>query len=69
MKRTFAVAALAALVLSGCSGLKDALSAHTDWVARASSTELTVTQLATLLGKSRAPVRKHDRKIDRQRLG
>lgn len=58
MKRTFAVAALAALVLSSCSGLRDALTAHTDWVARAGSTELTVTQLATLIGKSRAPVTK-----------
>jgi parvulin-like peptidyl-prolyl isomerase len=58
MKRTFAVAAIAALVLSACSGLKDALNAHTDWVARASSTELTVTQLANLLGKSRAPITK-----------
>lgn len=58
MKRTFAVAALAALALSACSGLKDALNAHTDWVARAGSTELSVTQLATLLGKSRAPTTK-----------
>ncbi|MDP9204394.1 MAG: peptidylprolyl isomerase [Gemmatimonadota bacterium] len=58
MKRTFAVAAIAALTLSACSGLRDALSAHTDWVARAGSTELTVTQLAALLGKSRAPIRK-----------
>ena len=56
MKRTFAVAAFAALALSACSGLKDALNAHTDWVARAGSTELTVTQLANLLGKSRAPI-------------
>ena len=58
MKRTLAVAAVAALALSACSGLKDALSAHTDWVARAGSTELTVNQEATLLGKSRAPVTK-----------
>jgi hypothetical protein len=58
MKRTFAVAALAALVLSACSGLKDALNAHTDWVARAGDTELSVTQLANLLGKSRAPITK-----------
>src|SRR5215210_2315871 len=58
MKRTFVVAALAALALSACSGLKDALNAHTDWVARAGSTELTVAQLANLLGKSRAPVTK-----------
>ena len=75
MKRTFAVAAIAALTLSACSGLKDALSAHTDWVARAASTELTVTQLATLLGKSRAPVRKDIAKsianvwVDYQLLG
>lgn len=58
MKRTFVVAAVAALVLSACSGLKDALSAHTDWVARGEDTELTVNQLATLLGKSRAPITK-----------
>jgi PPIC-type peptidyl-prolyl cis-trans isomerase-like protein len=58
MKRTFAIAAAAALILSACSGLKDALNAHTDWVARAGSADLSVTRLATLLGKSRAPVRK-----------
>jgi parvulin-like peptidyl-prolyl isomerase len=75
MKRTYAVAAIAALTLSACSGLRDALSAHTDWVARASSTELTVTQLANLLGKSRAPIRKDIAKsianvwVDYQLLG
>jgi hypothetical protein len=75
MKRTFAVAAIAALTVSACSGLKDALSAHTDWVARAGSTELTVTQLASLLGKSRAPIRKDIAKsianvwVDYQLLG
>jgi hypothetical protein len=58
MKRIFAVAAFAALALSACSGLRDALTAHTDWVARAGSTELSVTQLATLLGRSRAPTTK-----------
>lgn len=58
MKRTIALAAVAAFSLSACSGLKDALSAHTDWVARAGSAELTVVKLANLLGKSRAPVRK-----------
>jgi parvulin-like peptidyl-prolyl isomerase len=58
MKRTFAVAAIAALTLSACSGLKDALTAHTDWVARAGGAELSVKQLATFIGKSRAPVRK-----------
>ena len=75
MKRTFAVAAIAALMLSACSGLRDALSAHTDWVGRAGSTELTVTQLANLLGKSRAPIRKDIAKsianvwVDYQLLG
>ena len=58
MKRTFAIAAAAALTLSACSNLKDALNAHTSWVARAGGAELTVTRLATLLGKSRAPIRK-----------
>ena len=58
MKRTFAIAAAAALILSSCSGLKDALNAHTDWVARAGGADLSVTRLATLLGKSRAPIRK-----------
>lgn len=75
MKRTFAFAATAAFTISACSGLKDALSAHTDRLARAGSTELTVTQLATLLGKSRAPVRKDIAKsianvwVDYQLLG
>jgi len=58
MKRNIALAAVAAFTLSACSGLKDALNAHTDWVARAGSAELSVTKLANLLGKSRAPVRK-----------
>src|SRR6266571_3822903 len=58
MNRNFVFAAAAAFTLSACSGLRDALNAHTDWVARAGSAELTVTKLATLLGKSRAPIRK-----------
>jgi parvulin-like peptidyl-prolyl isomerase len=75
MKRTFAIAAAAAFTLSACSGLKDALNAHTDWVARAGSADLSVTRLATLLGKSRAPIRKDIAKsisnvwIDYQLLG
>ncbi|HEV2018561.1 MAG TPA: peptidylprolyl isomerase [Gemmatimonadaceae bacterium] len=75
MKRTFAIAAAAAFTLSACSGLKDALNAHTSWVARAGSAELTVTRLATLLGKSRAPIRKDIAKsianvwVDYQLLG
>jgi hypothetical protein len=55
--------------------LKDALSAHTDRVARAGNTELSVNRLATLLGSSRAPVRKDVAKsignvwVDYQLLG
>src|SRR2546423_10030768 len=75
MKLKIAVAALAASTLAGCSGLKDALNAHTDWVARGGNAELTVTKLAALLGKSRAPVRKDIAKsmanvwVDYQLLG
>jgi hypothetical protein len=75
MKRNYAVAAAAALMLSACSGLRDALSAHTDWVARSGSAELSVKQLSTMLGKSRAPIRKDIAKsiasvwVDYQLLG
>jgi parvulin-like peptidyl-prolyl isomerase len=75
MKRNFVVAAAAVLTISACSGLKDALNAHTDWVARAASSELTVAKLASQLGKSRAPVRKDIAKsianvwVDYQLLG
>jgi hypothetical protein len=75
MNRNIALAAVAALSISACSGLRDALSAHTDWVARAGDTELSVNELATMLGKSRAPVRKDIAKsianvwVDYQLLG
>ncbi|HST08514.1 MAG TPA: peptidylprolyl isomerase [Gemmatimonadaceae bacterium] len=75
MKRNIALAAAAAFTISACSGLRDALNAHTDWVARAEGTELSVTELSTLLGKSRAPIRKDIAKsignvwVDYQLLG
>jgi hypothetical protein len=75
MKRNIALAAVAAFTLSACSGLRDALNAHTDWVARAESAELSVAKLSTLLGKSRAPIRKDIAKsianvwVDYQLLG
>ena len=75
MKRNIALAAVAAFALSACSGLKDALNAHTDWVARAGTAELSVAKLANLLGKSRAPIRKDIAKsianvwVDYQLLG
>jgi len=75
MKRNIALAAVAAFTITACSGLKDALNAHTDWVARSGSAELSVTKLASLLGKSRAPIRKDIAKsianvwVDYQLLG
>src|SRR3981081_2071065 len=75
MNRNITLAAVAAFTVSACSGLKDALNAHTDWVARAGSAELSVTKLANLLGKSRAPIRKDIAKsianvwVDYQLLG
>ncbi|MEX2109312.1 MAG: peptidylprolyl isomerase [Gemmatimonadaceae bacterium] len=56
-KHAFVITAAAAALLPGCSGLKDALSAHTDRVATAGGAELTVPRLGQMLGKSRAPVR------------
>ena len=76
MKRhAFAIAAAAAMLLSACSGLKDAFSAHTDRVATAGDAELSVPRLGQLLGKSRAPIRKDIAKsiasvwVDYQLLG
>src|SRR6476646_485433 len=75
MNRTITLADAAAFTLPACSGLKDALNAHTDWVSRAGSAELQVAKLASLLGKSRAPIRKDIAKsianvwVDYQLLG
>jgi len=51
MLRRFAVCSV--VVLAGCSGLRDAMSAHQDVVARVGTQELTVNQLAQLI----APVK------------
>jgi hypothetical protein len=48
--------ALCATTLAACSGLKDALTAHVDVVARAGSQELSVTRLSDLLGNSKIGV-------------
>jgi parvulin-like peptidyl-prolyl isomerase len=57
MKRSsLVVLALGATTLAGCSGLKDALTAHVDTVARAGSQELSVTRLGELLGKAKLQV-------------
>ena len=44
------------LLLTACQGLKEALTAHVDVVARAESQELSVTRVADLLGKAKLPV-------------
>lgn len=57
--KKFAIAAFsAALLFTGCDSLKDAFSAHVDVVAKAADQELTITRLATLMGQSKAPLRK-----------
>src|SRR5436190_18002538 len=42
--------------LGACDGLKEALTAHVDVAAKASSQELSVTRLADLLGNAKVPV-------------
>ncbi len=58
MKKIVLAAIGAALVITGCSSLKDAMSAHVDTVAKAADQELTITRLSSLMGKSKAPLRK-----------
>ena len=43
-------------LLTACQGLKEALTAHVDVVARAESQELSVTRVSELLGKAKLPV-------------
>lgn len=52
MTRFVAFAALASLTLGACNGLGQAMTAHTDVVARAAGQELTVEQTAALLAKN-----------------
>src|ERR1017187_1046394 len=55
----FRAAALAATVLlTACAGLKDALTAHVDTVARAGGQELTVQRLSQMMAAANAPARK-----------
>ena len=57
MKRTsLLVLALGATSIAACDGLKEALTAHVDVVARAGSQELSVTRLSELLGKAKLQV-------------
>ncbi|HEY2849532.1 MAG TPA: peptidylprolyl isomerase [Gemmatimonadaceae bacterium] len=55
--RAAALVATLALV-SACSGLKDALTAHVDTVARAGGQELTVQRLSQMMADAKAPARK-----------
>ena len=54
--RTFVGLAAAALMLTACEGLKEALTAHVDVAARAGSQELSVTRLGDLLGNAKIQV-------------
>jgi hypothetical protein len=57
MKRSpILVFALGATTLVACGGLKDALTAHVDVVARAGSQELSVTRLSDMLGNAKMQV-------------
>lgn len=59
MKRRTVLASLfATLALAGCDSLRDAFSAHVDVVAKAAGRELTINQLASMLGNSAAPLQK-----------
>lgn len=51
--RSLIAIAASAIVLSGCKGLKDALTAHTDVAASAVDRELSATRLGSLLGHAR----------------
>jgi hypothetical protein len=52
MKRQGMLVLVAVGALSACQGLKDAMTAHVDVVAKAGSQELSVERLAQLMGKS-----------------
>ena len=50
MKRFASIALGATVLLAGCDGFKEAMTAHVDTVARAGSQELSVTRLAQMMG-------------------
>ncbi|MEP6904953.1 MAG: peptidylprolyl isomerase, partial [Gemmatimonadales bacterium] len=57
MIKKLSAASLALIVaFTACNSLKDAMSAHVDTVAKAAGQELTITQLASLMGNSQAPL-------------
>ncbi|HSA56639.1 MAG TPA: peptidylprolyl isomerase [Gemmatimonadaceae bacterium] len=56
MKQSRAVLLAALVSLTACEGLKEAMTAHVDVVARAEGQELSVQRLADLIGKAQVPV-------------
>ena len=58
MKRPAILALVGAITLAACDGFKEAMSAHTDVVARAGGQELSVTRLSELIGTSKIPLQK-----------
>ena len=56
--RSAALALTATFALAACSGLKDALTGHTDVAARAGSQSLSVTRLSQMLATTPVPARK-----------
>jgi parvulin-like peptidyl-prolyl isomerase len=56
--KTRAAVVLTVIALSACAGLKEALTAHVDVVARAGSQELSVERLAKLMSEAQVPARK-----------
>jgi parvulin-like peptidyl-prolyl cis-trans isomerase-like protein len=56
--RSIAAACTATLALAACSGLKDALTGHTDIAARAGSRQLTVKRLSEMMASTPVPARK-----------
>jgi hypothetical protein len=58
IKRLPVAAVALTLALTACDSLKDAMSAHSNVAAKAAGHELTVTELASLVGTSQVPLRK-----------
>ncbi|HEX5580406.1 MAG TPA: peptidylprolyl isomerase [Gemmatimonadaceae bacterium] len=56
MKRSLLLLAGAVVGLSACDSFKEAMTAHVDTAARAGSQELSVEQLATMLGEAPLPL-------------
>lgn len=56
MKRFTLALAASFVMLAGCDGFREAMTAHVDTVARAGSQELTVERLGELMGTSKIPL-------------